>query len=686
MLTGNNADNALNGGDGNDSLAGGLGANIIDGGVGSDTLLLRGASGDYIFTRPTETSVIVTNRTAGIAESHTISNIERVVFGYTTVAAIGDTSVTLSSLLGNIASAYSDELSGDDNRNLFDGLEGNDTLLGRGGDDTLIGGLGNDSLAGGDGDDKLIGGLGNDTLNGGLGIFDRADYSSVVNGVNINLVTGVVIGIGDLGLSETGTDNLIGIEEIYGGSGNDIFVTSGDLVYLNGGAGKDKFYLGSGGADIDAGIGNDFIEAGNLSMSPKDCDGGEGIDTISFLTMASPANNNLGIRVDLRTGTMGSSSIHLSEFENAIGSNFNDELIGNDQNNIIKGEGGNDTLDGGLGADRLIGEWGDDVYIVDGVWDNVIEDYDNGRDEVRSSGTYTLQRNVENLTLTDHGAINGTGNSTDNVLIGNDASNTLDGGAGKDTLNGGMGDDSLYGGIGSDSLYGGDGNDHLDGGIGADLMVGGMGNDTYVVNSADDYIDESNMGGGIDTVLASKTFSLGPLGGYCSVTGDVENLTLTGKAAINGTGNSLNNVLIGNVAANYLDGGAGNDTLMGGAGNDTLIGGAGADVYVFSGVTLPSNGTDAVTFIAEEDTLQFSLLNVNAAKIGGSSLSSGAINADNIVIGTHAVAADFNDYFLYDTFTGQLLFDADGNGGDAAVVLATLVGHPTITLADLVMA
>ena len=54
-------------------------------------------------------------------------------------------------------------------------------------------------------------------------------------------------------------------------------------------------------------------------------------------------------------------------------------------------------------------------------------------------------------------------------------------------------------------------------------------------------------------------------------------LTLTGTAAINGTGNANANMITGNSAANALSGGAGNDTLIGGAGTDTLIGGAGAD-------------------------------------------------------------------------------------------------------------
>jgi Ca2+-binding RTX toxin-like protein len=76
---------------------------------------------------------------------------------------------------------------------------------------------------------------------------------------------------------------------------------------------------------------------------------------------------------------------------------------------------------------------------------------------------------------------------------------------------------------------------------------------------------------GIDTVESAITYTLGT---------NIEHLTLTGNAAINGTGNILNNVLTGNSAANTLTGGAGNDTLAGGQGNDVLNGGMGNDLYL----------------------------------------------------------------------------------------------------------
>ena len=95
-------------------------------------------------------------------------------------------------------------------------------------------------------------------------------------------------------------------------------------------------------------------------------------------------------------------------------------------------------------------------------------------------------------------------------------------------------------------------------------MRGGLGNDIYVVDNAGDVVDETG-GDGTDLVQSSVSFDLSGT----KAIGDIENLTLTGTAAINGTGNALDNIIIGNSAANVIAGLGGADTLDGGGGIDT---------------------------------------------------------------------------------------------------------------------
>ncbi|MBC7700832.1 calcium-binding protein, partial [Aquabacterium sp.] len=184
------------------------------------------------------------------------------------------------------------------------------------------------------------------------------------------------------------------------------------------------------------------------------------------------------------------------------------------------------------------------------------------------------------------------GNDTITALAGNDflfgglGDDSLDGGADNDWLFGDAGDDNLIGGLGDDTLYGGDGSDFLGGGSGNDSMVGGTGDDTYTVDSAGDVIVElaGDANGLSDYVQSTISYSIDQ-----SSTQGIEDLTLSGTAHINGTGNALNNYLVGNSGNNVLDGLSGADRMFGNAGNDTYIVNSVDDViYEFAGA---ANGT-----------------------------------------------------------------------------------------------
>ncbi|TDR94850.1 M10 family metallopeptidase [Enterovirga rhinocerotis] len=245
-------------------------------------------------------------------------------------------------------------------------------------------------------------------------------------------------------------------------------------------------------------------------------------------------------------------------------------------------EGATVTVGGTADDEIFVGRVGNDLYSGGGGGDTV--DYSAARGGLRVDLGSTAAQSV------------GGGFGVDKLLsiwnlIGGAGADRLTGSDAWNEISGGDGADLIAGRGGNDTLIGGAGNDTLDGGTGADAMFGGAGNDIYVVDdiSTDtpffgivgDTVREDTVAGiddgGRDLVQASVSFTLGRF---------VENLTLTGTAAIDGSGNELANVIIGNRGANHLfgfdgddilDGGAGDDTLRGGAGRDSLTGGAGKD-------------------------------------------------------------------------------------------------------------
>ncbi|MCZ8357678.1 MAG: putative Ig domain-containing protein, partial [Microcystis sp. LE19-388.1G] len=338
--------------------------------------------------------------------------------------------------------------------------------------------------------------------------------------------------------------------------------------------------------------------------------GGDGNDLLNGSAGDDTLNGNAGD--DTLNGGNGDDLLNGQEGKDSInGNSGNDTLNGGDDNDILSGGEGNDSLNGSPGDDSLNGDIGNDI--LNGGDGN---DTLNGGD-----GDDTLNGGNDSDRL-----FGGIGQDSLNGGLGNDSieggegQDTLTGSNGNDSINGGLGDDNLDGGSDNDTLNGGEGNDTLNGAGGIDTLVGGLGNDTYQIDTTTDTITE-NANEGTDTVQSSVTYTVG---------NNLENLTLTGTANINGTGNTLNNIITGNSGNNILKGATGIDTLIGGLGNDTLTGGAGGDRFTFN------NRNEGIDTITDFLSSQGDKITVSAAGFGGGLAAGVAITTAQFVLGTTA--------------------------------------------------
>jgi Ca2+-binding RTX toxin-like protein len=333
-----------------------------------------------------------------------------------------------------------------------------------------------------------------------------------------------------------------------------------------------------------------------------------------------------------------------------------DNLIGTANPDIINGLAGNDTLNGNTGADTLVGGLGNDIYVVDNTGDIATELASQGTDLIQSSVTYTLPANVEDLTLTGTTAINGTGNTVANIITGNTANNILNGSSG------------------------------------ADQLKGGTGNDTYVVDNTGDVVTEL-ASQGTDLIQSSVTYTL---------PANVEDLTLTGTTAINGTGNTLANTVTGNTANNILNGGTGNDNLIGGsgtdqllgsdgndslsgdAGNDTLTGGLGADKFIYNtnaAFTTTAVGVDTITDFNISQTDQIVLDKTTFTSISSAAGTGFSVASEFAKVTSDALAATSAADIVYNTTTGGLFYNQNGTaaGLGTGAQFLTLTNKPALT-------
>jgi Ca2+-binding RTX toxin-like protein len=544
------------------------------------------------------------------------------------------------------------------------GFAGDDTLSALGGNDLLDGGLGRDSMVGGEGDDDYYVDDAGDTISEAFGQGSDRLFSSVsyqlAAGVHVEtMATTDAAGVGAINLAGNELDQII-----YGNAGDNILDGGEGADTLVGAAGNDILIGGAGAANtLQGGTGNDIYFVSSTLDTVVEADG-EGTDQIRTALVAyTLANNSVEQLVYIGASAFTGTGNGLDNL--ILGGGGDDVLSGLGGNDTFVGGAGADTLSGGTGNNTLQGGLGNDVYNVGSAGDTVVENVGEGTDSVRTDLTnLTLSANVENLFFTGAGNFAGTGNALANIIIG---------GSGADELSGGDGDDTLVGGAGSDLLAGGAGNNALQ---------GGTGNDTYVVTSAGDTVTEA-AGEGTDQVRTTlATYNLGA---------NLEDLAFTGTGNFIGNGNALANLIVGgagadelngldgddtivgNAGSDLLTGGEGSDTLGGGLGNDFLNGGNGADRLLFDSALGPNNIDSVSNFVVGQDRI---LLDNSVF----TTLADGALPPTAFVTGT--AAADADDRIIYNSATGALLYDADGNGAGAAIQFATLAPAVALTAAD----
>ena len=520
--TGNTLVNILTGNDGN---------NTLDGGSGADTLI--GGTGDDLYIVDNAGDIIVENTNEGI------DTVQTALSGYTLAANVENLTLTGSTAI-------------DGNGNALD-----NTLTGNAGKNTLSGGAGNDYYIIQTATDVVV-----ENANAGTDTVQTTVTHTL--GANIeNLVLGGTTAINGTGnaLNNTLTGNSAA-NVLTGSLGDDVYYAStGDTISEALNEGIDTVFANVNWT-LATNVEHLFLTATAISGTGNTLNnsltGNDGNNTLNGMAGADTMAGGLGDDIYVVDSSGDVIVENDNEGNDTVQSSVTYTLAANVENltltgaTTINGTGNSldNTLTGNTAINTLVGGLGNDVYIVGNAGAVIIENANQGVDSVQSSVTFTLAANVENLTLTGTGVINGTGNSLDNIIIGNSVANTLIGGAGHDTFDGGAGIDRIYGEDGNDTLYGG---------AATDTLVGGIGNDLYILDGVDLIIE--NTGEGTDTVQSSVTYTLAA---------NVENLVLTGTTAINGTGNALDNTLTGNTAANALTGGAGDDTYYVGTGDSTV--------------------------------------------------------------------------------------------------------------------
>jgi Ca2+-binding RTX toxin-like protein len=634
---------------GNDIIFADLGNDIIDGGAGADTMTGEGGDDWYYVDNAGDTVA----ESGGGGTDRVLASVSYVLTAAAQVELITTRNAAGVAAINLTGNSLGQQIVGNAGANAINGGGGADLMRGLSGNDAYhVDNIGDRiTEAAGGGNDRIL----------------AAVSYALAAGVQVETVS-TADATGTTAIDLTGNAFA---QTIIGNAGTNTINGKAGADVMEGLGGNDRYYVDAGDVikEVDSG-GNDRVLA-----------------SVSY-------SLNANAQVELLTTVDSAASTAI----NLKGSIFSQQILGNAGANLI---------DGGGGVDLMQGFGGNDLYYVDNTVDTIIEGAGGGNDRVLTSATYVLAAaaQVELITTRDAAGFAGiklTGNSLGQQIIGNAGANTINGGGGADLMQGLGGDDTYYvenvgdrvteaagGGIDkilttlsfalnagleveflesfagsgvnltgnefAQTLKGDPGNNILNGRGGADLMDGGYGGtDWYYIDNPGDKI--INRNGGADRVLCAVSYTL-MFGDDIALT----TLDSSQTTPINLTGNTDDQVLIGNQGSN---------TLNGGLGFDTLHGLGGKDAFAFDHAFGLSVIAD---FSVADDTIRLAASSF--------ALAAGALDPDAFHIG--AAAADASDRIIYDSATGKLFSDWDGNGlQQSAIQFATLTPGLALTSAD----